>query len=289
MPIHRVFPAAAFLSLVSIAAAQPGGGGDRPRLAQPPDPEAFAARMLERDANGDGKLSRDELTGPFAQRLFESNDANADGFLERGELIEAGKSLGQGGGFGRRPEGERPGVAPGVLPGDRPGFAPGVALDFEGAMSQAGRALRRLRRSPFDDTSREEDLRAIQSLQANLIAAKGGVDDFAMAPQAKERYGEDVATYRADFRLQLIQTVMESLALEAAVIEGDTVAAKESLEHLLEAQKAGHEAFQPEEDEEHEEPETGGDAEDDLPTTAPVSPGDTTRAPGGAGQGGRGG
>jgi hypothetical protein len=284
MQTHRVIPALVLASLASLVVAQPGEGGDRPRLSQPPTPEAFADRMLERDANADGKLSKEELTGPFAQRLFDNNDANADGFLERAELIEAGKALGQGG-FGRRPEGERPGVAPGGQSG-RPGFAGSVGLDFDGAMSQAGRALRQLRRSPLDDTSREDDLRNIQSLQANLIAAKGGVDDFPMAPQAKERYGEDLATYRSDFKLQLIQTIMESLALEAAVIEGDNAAAKESLEHLLEAQKAGHEAFQSEEEEEHEEDAEGNDVEDDLAPNAPVRPGDRTRAPGRGDRGG---
>jgi hypothetical protein len=78
--------------------------------------------------------------------------------------------------------------------------------------------------------------------------------------------------YHSDFRLGLIQAVMESLALEAAVIEGDTAGAKESLEHLLEAQKLGHEAFQPEEEEEEA-------AEDAIPEPARVRPGNESSAP----------
>jgi hypothetical protein len=50
-------------------------------------------------------------------------------------------------------------------------------------------------------------------------------------------------------RLNLIQAMFESLALEDAVIRGDTEEAKKSLENLLQVQKEGHAAFEPEEEE----------------------------------------
>ena len=269
-------------ALSTAAMAQPGGGG-RPGGGgggrQGGDPSMFLDRMMEMDANGDGKLSRDEVPEQFGARLFEG-DANADGFLTREELQTAMETLRQRG--PRGVDGERPGFQPGqgpggALDGRQPG-APGavgaaVALGFDQGMQQAGRAMRQLRRSAFDDASRAADLRAVQTIQSGLIAAKGGVGQVPMAPQAAEHYGEDLVKYHSDFRLGLIQAIMESLALEAAVIEGDSAGAKESLEHLLEAQKLGHDAFQPEEEAE------GEAAEDAIPEPARVRPGNESSAP----------
>ena len=269
-------------ALSTAAMAQPGGGGGgggggRGGGGRPGgDPSMFIDRMMEMDANGDGKLSRDEVPEQFGARLFEG-DANADGFLTREELQTAMETMRQRG--PRGVDGERPGFQPGQGPGAEPGApgAPGaaVALGFEQGMQQAGRALRQLRRSAFDDASRAADLRAIQTIQSGLIAAKGGIAQVPMAPQAAEHYGEDEVKYHSDFRLGLIQAVMESLALEAAVIEGDAAGAKESLEHLLEAQKLGHDAFQPEEEEEGE----GEAADEAIPEPARVRPGNESSAP----------
>lgn len=265
-------------ALSTAAMAQPGGGGGgRPGGGgrQGGDPSMFIDRMMEMDANGDGKLSRDEVPEQFGARLFEG-DANADGFLTREELQTAMETLRQRG--PRGVDGERPGFQPGQGPGAAPG-APGaagaaVALGFEQGMQQAGRALRQLRRSAFDDTSRAADLRAIQTIQSGLIAAKGGIAQVPMAPQAEEHYGEDLVKYHSDFRLGLAAAIMESLALEMAVIEGNTAGAKESLEHLLEAQKLGHDAFQPEEEEGE-----GEAADEAIPEPARVRPGNETSAP----------
>ena len=43
------------------------------------------AALLERDADSDGKLSRDELPEQMLRR-FDRIDANGDGFLDREEL-----------------------------------------------------------------------------------------------------------------------------------------------------------------------------------------------------------
>ena len=91
------------LSLASVAFAQqdgtfppqgpgPGGRGDgqqgqqgeRPR--QPIDPQQFVDRMMQNDANGDGKLSKDELPPALVERLMERADTNKDGSIDRSDL-----------------------------------------------------------------------------------------------------------------------------------------------------------------------------------------------------------
>jgi hypothetical protein len=269
MNIRTTLGLAVLASSTTLALAQPGGGGGGGRPGGPPDPQQFIDRMMQNDANGDGKLSRDEVPGRFAERMFDNNDANGDGFIDRAELQKVAEGFGQ---FG--PGGQRPGVAPGQpgQPVDPAAGGPGgpgaEVLGFEGGMQMAGRALRQLRRSAFDDASRMGDLRQIQSIQAGLIAAKGRVGEVPMAPQAKEKYGEDQLKYESDMRLNLIQAMFESLALEDAVIRGDTEEAKKSLENLLQVQKEGHAAFEPEEEEGEE-----GRGEAPVPEPQRVRPG----------------
>lgn len=265
-------------ALGSAAMAQPGGGGRQG--GGPPDPAAFIDRMMENDANGDGKLSADELPGRFAERMFESGDTNGDGFLDRAELQTVAETFAQRGGqrLGQPGQPGQPGARPGgpdawaPREGGAPAGAP-AAISFKNGMTQAGRALRMLRRSGFDDASRASDLRAIQAIQSGLIAAKAQAGGVPMAPQAKEHYQDDQVKYQSDMRLDMIAVLMESLALEDAVIRGDTAGAKESLEHLLAAQKEAHAAFQPEEEEDEA-------AEDAIPEPARVRPGGADRAPG---------
>ncbi|MCC7389169.1 MAG: hypothetical protein IT431_10415 [Phycisphaerales bacterium] len=273
MKLRTTLGLALLASSTTLALAQPGGGGaGGGRQGGPPDPQQFIDRMMENDANGDGKLSRDEVPGRFAERLFENNDANGDGFIDREELRKVAESFGQ---FG--PGGQRPGATPGQ-PGQPgapavggPGGPGAEVLGFEGGMQMAGRALRQLRRSAFDDASRMGDLRQIQAVQAGLIAAKGRVGEVPMAPQAKEKYGEDQLKYESDMRLNLIQAMFESLALEDALIRGDSEEAKKSLENLLQVQKEGHAAFEPEE----EEGEAGRPGQGEAPVPEPqrVRPG----------------
>ncbi|MDQ7012687.1 MAG: hypothetical protein Q9O74_02185 [Planctomycetota bacterium] len=263
----RTFAAVVLLSLATTAIAQQQGRPGGRQGSGPPTPEQFVERMMSNDANGDGKLSRDEIPGRFAERIFDANDANGDGFLDAAELKTAAT------GFisqrGNRPD--RAGAPGQVRPGapadaiDRPGPPRGAGpggkpLDFEGGMKQAGRALRSLRRSSFDAASMENDLENIGLIQQGLMAAKMQMMTAPMAEQAEARFGDDKAAYRAEFRMTLVQTLMESLALEMAIVEGDAEAAKNSLAHLLENRKEAHNDFQPEDE----------DDEDELDTPAPT-------------------
>ncbi|MBK7404352.1 MAG: hypothetical protein IPJ41_06865 [Phycisphaerales bacterium] len=265
-------------TIAASAVAQPGGdGGGRPGGFTPPTPEQFVERMMQNDANGDGKLARDELPGRFADRMFETGDANKDGFLDKAELTEIAKTMGQGG-FGGR-GGDRQGGPGAGGPGAGGAGGPqagGAPASFDAHMKSAGRAMRQLRRSGFDDASRQSDLVLIQTIQDSLVGAKARIAEVEMAPQAKKQYGDDKVKYESDFRLNLIQAIMESLALESAVVEGDTAGAKESLEHLLQVQKEGHDAFQKPEDE-NERPAAPGES---LPAPRRVRPGDTQKSGG---------
>lgn len=252
-------------------------------------------RILQRDANGDGMLSKDELPGPMADQIFSEGDANGDGMLDHDELkaFLAKRAAAQPGG---RPGGVEPGRKvqpgqPGRLKGPKQGLerkntpafdrgrpgtnaaAPRVGskeMDFEDYMKVAGRALRKIRKSPLDASSRKKDLAAIEQVQFGLLNAKMRIPTVEMAPQAKERYGDHKDQYLQDFHMALTQTLMESFNMELALLEGNTAKAKESLEYLLQAQKKGHEAFQEDEDDEaheaheaHEEHEHNGRDDDD--------------------------
>lgn len=69
--------------------------------------ESFIARLMERDANKDGKLSAEEL-GERSARLLETGDKNGDGYLDAEELKAIAESMaarfreGGGGRFGGR-------------------------------------------------------------------------------------------------------------------------------------------------------------------------------------------
>lgn len=200
-----------------------GGGGGRGGL----NPAQFVERLMENDANGDGKLSRDELPGQFADRLFESGDANKDGYLDRAELEAIAARRGQG-----------PGGPP-------PAAGPGDERSVHDLMEGAGSALRRLRRAVFGQTPTDQVLAHIQTIQAALLAVKGKAAEAPMAPQAKEKYGDDAESFQRDFRLEVLRALRESITLEIAVLEGKADAAGESLTKLIEIQEQAHERFQP--------------------------------------------
>jgi len=63
----------------------PDGGGARGEGAGFWDADEFAARILEGDQNGDGKVDRSEVSGILLPH-FEKLDSNADGLLDAGEL-----------------------------------------------------------------------------------------------------------------------------------------------------------------------------------------------------------
>ncbi|MFQ5734253.1 MAG: EF-hand domain-containing protein [Planctomycetaceae bacterium] len=83
-----------------------GGRGGRPGGFTA---DAMVKRMMQRDRNKDGKLSKAEL-GRRGTRMFDRGDANKDGFLTKQELKKMFEQFrGRPGGFGPPGGGRRPG------------------------------------------------------------------------------------------------------------------------------------------------------------------------------------
>ncbi len=91
---------------------------------------------------------------------------------------------------------------------------------------------------------RRESLVDVQHLQAELVAAKGKLDEVDLAEQAIEEHG-DADAARREFRLLLADTLAESVKLEKAILLGDETAATTSLRKLGKHQETGHAFFQP--------------------------------------------
>lgn len=115
---------------ITLAEASPERRGpDRGRPGGPGDPDAFVERFMENDANGDGKLTPDEVP-ERAMPMLRGGDVNGDGAIDREELAQIaenmGRRFGRGGPDGREgPDGrggpdERGG--PGAQGGDARGF-----------------------------------------------------------------------------------------------------------------------------------------------------------------------
>lgn len=66
---------------------RPGFGGFGGRGAN------FAARLMQLDANGDGKVTKDEVPEGM-QRMFERLDANGDGAIDKAEAEQAAQAFG---------------------------------------------------------------------------------------------------------------------------------------------------------------------------------------------------
>lgn len=252
-PVHAAFLVAA-LSLASAGLAQDGtfpppqgpgqGGPGAPGQGGPGqggmrgDPAQMAERFFAQDANGDGKVTREEATGPFAERVFERADLNKDGAIDRAEMAEFVKSLPARGGQGAR--------------GGREGGAGGAPVNLEGAMKQVNGAYRALRGSALDANSRKADLEAVQRLQMGLVASKAAAGSVPMSPAAKAKFGEDKAAYEKEFRTQFLRSMLLSIEIEKAILDGDAARAKAALAELHEAEESGHELFQDEGGEEGE-------------------------------------
>jgi len=84
-----------FLDREELSSFRPGGPGGPGQRRGPGGrgPGGFG-NLMERDADGDGKLSVDELPEPMRQR-FERMDGNADGFLDQAE-VDAMRQSGRG-------------------------------------------------------------------------------------------------------------------------------------------------------------------------------------------------
>ena len=202
----------------------------RPSASEPKSPEQIAKRLLQEDKNGDGKLSQDELPQQLRQ-AFEAMDTNHDGLLDESEVLAFSKMMAS-------------------RESSRGGGAGGGAQNFEGAMKQTNRGFKALEKSTFDPAGKAQDLASIQMVQAGLLAAKGMISTVKMAPQAKEKYGNDTAKFESDMRSQLLATLTLSIALENAVIRGDAAGAKELVSKLDAEEEEGHEMFKPQENEE---------------------------------------
>ena len=87
------FPAAGLLVawLAASALAQPG---DR-RQRGPSGGGNFVERMKSMDRDGDGKITKQEASGPAA-RMFSRIDSNADGVIDQLELKAMAARIGRG-------------------------------------------------------------------------------------------------------------------------------------------------------------------------------------------------
>jgi hypothetical protein len=226
------FAAAALIvaSLGAVSLAQPEAQPNRRVQVQ-------VDRLMQNDQNNDSKLTREELPARLADRIFEAADADADGALTREEL-EA-HFANRGGPGGARPAAPATPATPGE-PSRNDHDA------FEGAMKQAGGAVRALRRSGFGEETRDSDLDAAQSIQEAMVLAKATFGGVTPSAQAAEKYGDDAEAYRRDFRLAVIETMRAALDLEEAVLKGDTEGARAAHERMMASQKTAHDLFQDE-------------------------------------------
>lgn len=260
--------ASIFISSIAFAQApaDPAAGGFTGGSGRPGG-QQLSQRLLQGDANGDGKLSVEELPPQFHE-VFAVVDTNKDGFLDEAEIAALVKTQGEG--FG-----ESRGEGRGAARGGR-GGAGGAPQNYGGAMKQINRGFKGLKSSAFDSTTLAKDLEQIQNVQAGLVAAKGMASTVRMAPQAKAKYGDDNAKYQRDLRTQLIAALTTAIALESAVLAGDQAAAKAAVAKLDHAEDTGHEAFAAEEDEKPAQKPAEKPAE--KPASLPATP----STPGGA-------
>lgn len=219
----------------TVALAQPEQPGVNPRV------KAQVDRLMVGDANADGSLSREELPGRLADRIFDAADTNADGLLSRPELesyfnAQRGRAA---------PAAPTAPVMPGREASNEPA-ASGVVSDeaFEGAMKQAGQAMRTLRRTGFEQATRDSDLDAVQSIQEAMMLAKDTFETVSVAPQAGAKFGDDNGAYKREFRLALIGSIRAALDIEEALLRDDPEAAKQALARLQDNQKQSHNLFQ---------------------------------------------
>lgn len=228
---------------------QPGQGqnGNRPQQGRGNrggNPEMIADRMMQADANGDGKISKDEASGGNAQRIFNQADSDGDGFVTRVEIMTFVQSRAGNRGGGRgdgmtRPDAGRPTDPAGTskMPVD-----PKEA--FHEAMEASGRALRGLRRAKFDAISRETDLAAIRTIQSSLMIAKQHTAAIPMSDAAKAKFGTDTKAYQMTFQLDMIKAIMSSLQVEMAILQGDAEKAKAAVKTIVTVRSESHDIFE---------------------------------------------
>lgn len=149
-----------------------------PASAQSTDPanSTLVKHMLSFDKNGDGKLTKDEITDERFVRLFEQADANHDGTVTRDELtalagkLEAEVPAGGRGGPGGPPDGfdRGPGGPGGFGRGGRGGPPqPGQVLP---PMLQDALNLSADQRKQIDELQRDVDARLAKILTPEQLA-----------------------------------------------------------------------------------------------------------------------
>ena len=263
--LTRSLTLALTLSLASLATAQqdgtfppggPAGGQDGQRPGgNRGDPAQLVERMMQMDANKDGKISKDEMPAQQVERMFDRADTNKDGFLDKAELeafAKAGQARGQGG-----------------QPGGPGGAQRGGAVNLEGAMKQINGAYKALKASALDAASKSADLDAVQRMQMGLIGAKAGVATLKMSDAARAKFGEDKAGFEAAFRRKMLDSAKLSIELELAILDGKSAEAKAIVGKIHDAEESGHDVFKSDERE-------GGEAGE-----APQNPGRGGRTRGG--------
>jgi len=263
--LTRILTISLTLSLASLATAQqdgtfppggPAGGQDGQRPGgNRGDPAQLVERMMQMDANKDGKISKDEMPAQQVERMFDRADTNKDGFLDKAELeafAKAGQARGQGG-----------------QPGGPGGAQRGGAVNLEGAMKQINGAYKALKASALDATSKSADLDAVQRMQMGIIGAKAGVATLKMSDAARAKFGEDKAGFEAAFRRKMLDSAKLSIELELAILDGKSAEAKAIVGKIHDAEESGHDVFKSDERE-------GGEAGE-----APQNPGRGGRTRGG--------
>ena len=228
----------------------PGPGQPGGPVGTPANSDQIAQLLMRGDKNKDGKLSLEEIPPQIKDR-FGSIDLNKDGSIDQDELVAFAKTQDKTGNARR---------------------GGGQGQNFEGAMKQMNRGYKALEKSVFDADSKAQDLANIQMVEAGIVNAKGMISTVKMAPQAKAKYGEDVAKYESNMRSQLLAALTVAMALENAVIRGDAAGAKELVAKLDQEEEEGHDMFKRKENEEKGEKSEGGQRGDGAPTSATGAP-----------------
>jgi len=112
---------------------------------------------------------------------------------------------------------------------------------LEAAMDELGSGQRKLRKLVTEPSMKEQCLETVAGMQAAALAA------FQNAPAPLE--GAQPTSWRIEFQRTTLKLLDELLKLELAVFEDRTEDAQASFAALGEIKSAGHERFQPKDEE----------------------------------------
>lgn len=221
------------LLLFSLAVAHgqsdSGRSGGR-RANRQADPDQFVQRIMSSDADEDGKLSREELAGGRFLEVFDQADANGDGQLEPSEIVLYLRTSGDG-------------VKGGTAREAKPADAAPSEKAFMEEMERSGRALMSLRRTSFKAKTFDRDMKMLLELESSLTAARRHVSAVPMSLAAKAMFGSDQKAYRRAFQRHMVASLIETLQVEMAVLEGDAARAKAGVAALVKSRNESHDLF----------------------------------------------